>query len=98
MQAYSPTAKERAMKMREVLLEALAGKMTWIQASEVLGLSPRTVRRWREKFDESGIGRSYVTPWVTRCGAGPPFKPCVRISRTRLTDEVSGQGLRVTPG
>ena len=55
MSAYSPTAKERAMKMREVLLEALAGKMTWIQAADVLGLSPRTVRRWREKFDESGI-------------------------------------------
>lgn len=59
MQAYSPTAKERAMKMREVLLEALAGKMTWIEAAEVLGLSPRTVRRWREKFDESGIDGLY---------------------------------------
>lgn len=55
MQAFSPAAKERAMKMREVLLEALAGKMSWIQASEVLGLSPRAIRRWREKFDESGI-------------------------------------------
>ena len=59
MQVYSPTAKERAMKMREVLLEALAGKMSWIQAAEVLGLSPRTVRRWREKFDESGIDGLY---------------------------------------
>lgn len=59
MQAYSPTAKERAMKMREVLLEALAGKMTWIQAAEVLGLSPRTMRRWRERFDESGIDGLY---------------------------------------
>ena len=55
MQAYSPTAKERAMKMREVLLEALAGKMSWLQAADVLGLSPRTIRRWREKFDESGV-------------------------------------------
>jgi len=59
MQAYSPTAKERAMKMREVLLEALAGKMSWIHAADVLGLSPRTVRRWREKFDESGIDGLY---------------------------------------
>jgi len=59
MQAYSPTAKERAMKMRDVLLEALAGKLTWIQAADVLGLSPRTVRRWREKFDESGIDGLY---------------------------------------
>jgi len=59
MQAYSPTAKERAMKMREVLLEALAGKLSWIQAADVLGLSPRTVRRWREKFEESGIDGLY---------------------------------------
>jgi transposase len=59
MQGYSPTAKERAMKMRDVLLEALAGKLTWIQAAEVLGLSPRTIRRWREKFDESGIDGLY---------------------------------------
>src|SRR5258707_12256883 len=55
MPAYSPTAKERAMKMREVLLQALAGKMSWIQAADVLGLSARTVRRWREKFEESGV-------------------------------------------
>lgn len=59
MQGYSPTAKERAMKMRDVLLEALAGKITWIQAAEVLGLSPRTMRRWRERFDESGIDGLY---------------------------------------
>jgi transposase len=59
MRGYSPTAKERAMKMRDVLLEALAGKMSWIQAAEVLGLSPRTIRRWREKFDESGIDGLY---------------------------------------
>jgi len=55
MQAYSPTAKERAMKMRDVLLEALAGKLSWLQAADILGLSPRTMRRWREKFDESGV-------------------------------------------
>ena len=59
MEGYSPTAKERAMKMRDVLLEALAGQMTWIQAADVLGLSPRTIRRWREKFDESGIDGLY---------------------------------------
>jgi transposase len=56
MQAYSPTAKERAMKMREVLLEALAGKLSWLQAADILGLSPRTMRRWRERFDEAGVG------------------------------------------
>ena len=55
MQAYSPAAKERAMKMREVLLEALAGKLSWLQAADVLPMNPRTLRRWRDKFQNSGI-------------------------------------------
>lgn len=50
MPHYSPAAKERAMKLQDVLLQAMAGKMSWIQAAEVLGLSPRTLRRWRDKF------------------------------------------------
>ena len=44
------------MKMREVILQAVAGEMTWIQAAEVLGLSPRTLRRWRYKFATRGVG------------------------------------------
>ena len=44
------------MKMREVILKAVGGEMTWIQAAEVLGLSPRTVRRWRYKFQIRGVG------------------------------------------
>ncbi len=46
----------------------------------------------------SRIGRSYVTPWSTRWAVEPPFKPCVPISGTRLTDEVSARGMRGTPG
>ena len=38
------------MKLQDVLLNAMAGKMSWIEAAEVLGLSARTLRRWRYKF------------------------------------------------
>lgn len=55
MQGYPPTAKERAMKMQEVLMQAVAGKITWIQAADVLARSPRTLRRWREKFQSDGF-------------------------------------------
>ena len=51
MPCYSPTAWERAMKRHEVLVQAIALKMTWLQAADVLELSPRTVRRWRELAD-----------------------------------------------
>lgn len=55
MPIYSPAAQERAMKRHEVMSQAIAGKMTWIQAADVMGLSPRTVRRWRERMERYGI-------------------------------------------
>jgi transposase len=50
-----PTAQERAMKVRQVLLRAMSGELSWIQASEILGLTPRTVRRWRERLERQGL-------------------------------------------
>jgi hypothetical protein len=47
-------AVERAMKTQEVILQALAGKLTWIQAAEILRLSPRSVRRWRWRLEQAG--------------------------------------------
>jgi AraC-like DNA-binding protein len=55
MSSYSPAAWERAMRVREVILQAIAGKMTWIQAADVLGMSPRTVRRWRYRLQHHGL-------------------------------------------
>jgi transposase len=51
---YAPGAVERAMKAQEVIVRALAGTLTWIQAAEILGLSPRTVRRWRWRLEQHG--------------------------------------------
>jgi len=50
-----PTPQERAMKVREVLLRAMGGELTWIQASDILGWSPRTLRRWRWRFERHGV-------------------------------------------
>lgn len=55
MSSYTPAARERAMRVREVILQTMAGKMTWLQASDVLGISPRTLRRWRFKFARHGV-------------------------------------------
>ncbi len=52
--AYAPGAVERAMKAQEVIVRALAGTLTWIQAAEILGLSARTVRRWRWRLEHYG--------------------------------------------
>jgi transposase len=45
---------ERAMKVREVIVRAIAGQYSWLQAAEILGMSPRTVRRWRWRMDHFG--------------------------------------------
>jgi transposase len=48
---YGAAAVERAMKMQEVILRALSGALTWLQAAEILGLHPRTLRRWRFRYE-----------------------------------------------
>lgn len=48
------TAVERAMKVREVIVRAIAGEYTWLQAADILGMSPRTLRRWRWRMDHCG--------------------------------------------
>jgi transposase len=51
---YTKAAVERAMKVQEVILRAMAKKITWWQAAEILGLSDRSMRRWRERYQEFG--------------------------------------------
>jgi len=52
--AYPQAAWERAMTVQEVLLKAIGGEWSRVRAAEVLGWSPRTVRRWRERYEQTG--------------------------------------------
>jgi transposase len=54
MFSYPKAATERMMKIQEVLLRAMARKITWFQAAEILGFSDRHVRRMRERYQEFG--------------------------------------------
>ena len=42
------------MKLQDVLLKAMAGKMSWWDAAEIIGVTERTMRRWRERLQEGG--------------------------------------------
>src|SRR3954462_7966884 len=42
------------MKLQDVLLKAMAKKITWWDAAEILGVTDRTMRRWREKLEKDG--------------------------------------------
>ncbi len=51
---FAAAAVERAMKMQEVILRALSGALTWLQAADILGLDARSLRRWRRRFEANG--------------------------------------------
>ena len=46
---------ERTMKVQEVILRAMAKKITWWQAAEILGVSDRTMRRWKCEYEDYGF-------------------------------------------
>ena len=42
------------MKVQEVILKAMAGKLKWWEAAEIIGVSDRTMLRWRGRYKEGG--------------------------------------------
>ena len=55
MESYSRAAMERGMKVQEVILRAVAKKIRWWQAAEIMGISDRQMRRVRERYEEFGF-------------------------------------------
>lgn len=53
-QQYSAAETERMMKLQDVLLKAMAKKITWWEAAEIIGVTDRTMRRWRERLEKGG--------------------------------------------
>jgi transposase len=54
MHSYPRAAMERMMKVQEVILRAMAKKITWWQAAEILGMSDRQMRRLHRRYREHG--------------------------------------------
>jgi transposase len=59
MEHCSVVAMERAMKMQEVILRALARTITWWQAAEIAGISPRQMQRWKRRYERGGYDGLY---------------------------------------
>jgi hypothetical protein len=75
---YSKAAMERAMKVQEVILRALAKKITWWQAAEVIGISDRHMRRWRERYEEFGYDGLFDRRW-------PRWRRCLHSTGGRIS-------------
>ena len=54
------------MKVQEVMLQAAAKKISWLQAAHIIGVTDRTMRRWRERNYQMGwqglVDRRRVRP------------------------------------
>ena len=67
------------MKMQEVILRAMAKRITWWQAAEIIGITDRQMRRWRryEQFGYDGL-------WDRRCGRPFPRKVPLEVAERVL--------------
>jgi hypothetical protein len=52
---FSTVAVERAMTYQQVIMRALAGTWTWLKAADVLGIQPRSLRRWRARYERDPV-------------------------------------------
>jgi transposase len=56
---YSRAAMERAMKVQDIILRAISKQMHWFQAAQILGVSPRQLRRLYERYQQFGYDGFY---------------------------------------
>jgi transposase len=106
MFSYTKAAVERAMQVQEVILRAMAKKITWWQAAEIIGISDRQMRRWRERYDQYGYdglldrrrGRpapKRVPVTVMEQGAGTLPRPVLRSQRASFSREAGKPSIRL---
>lgn len=84
--SYPDAAWERAMTVQEVILKALSGEIHWFRAADILGFSPRSLRRWRERYEKYGyvglVDKRRHSPSVRRVAA-PEVERLLRLYRER---------------
>ena len=51
---YSMTATVKAMKIQEVILKAASKQILWTEAADIIGVSYRTMKRWKARYDMHG--------------------------------------------
>jgi transposase len=69
------------MKLQDVLLKAMAKKITWWDAAEIIGVSDRTMRRWRERLETDGY---------SGLGDGRKGQPSLRRIPLGVAEQVLG--------
>jgi hypothetical protein len=91
--SYPDAVWERAMTGQQVMLKALSGEIQWFRAADILGWSPRTLRRWRERYETHGyvglVDKRRHSPSVRRIAA-PEVARLLRLIASSIGDSMSG--------
>ena len=69
------------MKVQEVIMRAMSGKISWLEAAEILRWSPRTLRRWRERYERHGYDGLYDRRKKRPSPKRVPFKTAEKVLR-----------------
>jgi len=54
MTRYSMAATVKAMKIQEVILKAASKQILWMDAADIIGVSYRTMKRWKVRYEKQG--------------------------------------------
>lgn len=89
------------MTVQEVMLKAISGELHWFRAAEILGWSPRTLRRWRERYETHGyaglVDTRLLRPSRRRVPAGQ-VEQVLRMYREQYAGSMSGTSTRSRSG
>src|SRR3954465_11870939 len=90
------------MKLQDVILKAMAKKITWLGAAEIIGVCDRTMRRMRKQYEEFGYNGLFDQTAAKedlsagadgnrRTGAGAVPGNVLRPERAALSREAAGR-------
>lgn len=94
---FTPEAGERAMRVHEVILRGLSGELSWLQVADILGRSPRSIRRLRLRFERYGYDGLYDGRRVKPSPKRAPVAEVERILRLyqeRYRGSTAGTSIR----
>ena len=69
------------MKLQDVILKALAKRITWLEAAEIIGVCDRTMRRMRERYQEFGYDGLFDQRHRQRTTLRVPLETAERVLR-----------------
>jgi hypothetical protein len=73
MEIYPRAAVERAMKIQEVILRAVAKKITWRQAGEIIGLANDRCGGGKSAMKSSATTGFSIIVWESRVRGACPL-------------------------